>query len=338
MKKVLSLPPLSHIVTMFREETWETLCAEFDVYENESAEQMTPEDVLKHVPTADAILTGWGSPAFTREILDAAPNLRIIAHTAGSVKDLISPELVRDVLIPRDITVFTGNNGLAINVAESTLGMMIAASRLWPEHITSYTRQRGGTDYETPRNGQFLTGATVGLVSASKVARHVIRLLQPFGCEILVYDPFISAEVAHGLGVELVELNELFERSDIVSLHAPGLDSTEKMIGAKQLELLKDGGVLINTARGRILDHEALLNELSTGRIVAALDVTSPQPLPADSEFYRLSNVVLTPQVAGDGYAGYFRIGDTTRDALHDRFTGRPVGGAVRLDRWEILA
>jgi phosphoglycerate dehydrogenase-like enzyme len=339
MKKVLSLPPLSHIVTMFREETWDSLCEEFEVYENESAEQMKPDEVLKHVATSDAILTGWGSPSFTTEILEAAPNLRIIAHTAGSVKQFFTPELVRDVLIPRGITVFSGNDGLAINVAEATIGLMIAASRRWPEHIDAFHEFKKRTSHaDIPRNGQFLTGATVGLVSASKVARHVIRLLQPFGCEILVYDPFIPAEVARGLGVELVELDELFERSDIVSLHAPALDTTDKMIGKRQVALMKDGAVLVNTARGRILDHDALLQELKTGRIVAALDVTTPEPLPPDSEYWQLSNVVLTPHLAGDGYAGYFRIGDTTRDALHDCFAGRPVGGAVPLDRWDILA
>jgi phosphoglycerate dehydrogenase-like enzyme len=321
---------------MFREETWDALRAEFDVYENEGGASMTREETLSHLPEADAILTGWGSPSFTREMLDAAPNLKIIAHTAGSVKFLFSPELVEEVLIPRGIAVFAGNNGLALNVAEATIGLMIAASRRWPEHIAAFSRK--GPSSAVPRNGQFLTGATVGLVSASKVARHVIRLLQPFDCRILLFDPYVSEETARGLGVELVKLDELFRRSDIVSLHAPVTPETENMIGATQLKKMPDGATLINTARGKILDHGALLEELKRGRIVAALDVTHPEPLPADSEFWSLPNVVLTPHLAGDGYAGYFRIGDTTRDALHDCFAGRAIAGAVPLDRWEILA
>ncbi|HEX8552958.1 MAG TPA: hydroxyacid dehydrogenase [Abditibacteriaceae bacterium] len=336
MKKVLSQPPLSHIVTMFREESWDALRAEFDVYENESGEPMTREESLQHLPGCSAILTGWGAPAFTREMLDAAPDLQIIAHTAGSVKFLFSDEIVNEVLIPRGITVFAGNNGLAVNVAEATIGMMIMASRRWQEHIVSYSSK--GPSSPAPRNGQFLTGATVGLVSASKVARNVIRLLQPFDCRILLFDPYVSPATARGLGVELVKLDELFRQSDIVSLHAPVTAETHNMIGAQQLKKMPDGAVLVNTARGKILDHDALLNEVRKGRIVAALDVTTPEPLPVDSEFWRLPNVILTPHIAGDGYAGYFRIGDTTRDALHDCFAGRPVAGAVPLDKWDILA
>ena len=336
MNKVLSLPPLSHIVTMFREETWDALLAEFDVYENETGQPMSREESLEHLPASAAVLTGWGTPSFTREMLEAAPDLKIIAHTAGSVKELFSPEIVREVLVPRGITVFSGNNGLALNVAEATIGLMIMASRRWSEHILEFKTKGAGAD--VPRNGQFLTGATVGLVSASKVARHVIRLLQAFDCRVLLYDPYVSPECAHGLGVELVGLDDLFKHSDIVSLHAPSTGETHNLIGAAQLKKMPDGATLVNTARGKIIDHDALLEELKRGRIVAALDVSEPQPLPLDSEFWRLPNVVLLPNLAGDGYAGYFRIGDTTRDALHDCFAGRPVAGAVPLDKWDILA
>jgi len=335
MKKILSQPPLSHIVTMFREETWDALRAEFDVFENESGAPMSREQALQHAGASEAILTGWGSPSFTHEMLEAEPHLQIIAHTAGTVKDILSPELVRDVLIPRGITVFSGNNGLAINVAEATIGLMISSTRRWPEHIAAFRSK--GPDSPAPRNGQFLTGATVGLVSASKVARQVIRLLQPFDCQILLYDPYITPDAARGLGVELVKLDDLFRRSDIVSLHAPAIPATDKMVGAAQLRKMPDGATLINTARGHLLDHTALLDELKRGRISAALDVTTPEPLPSDSEFWALPNVSLLPNLAGDGYAGYFRIGDSTLDALHDCFAGRLVAGAVPLDQWEIL-
>jgi phosphoglycerate dehydrogenase-like enzyme len=336
MKKILSLPPLSHIVTMFREETWDSLREEFDVYENDSPGQMPADKVNGLIGDRDAIMTGWGSTPFTRETLDAAENLKLIAHTAGTVKFLFTPELVNEVLIPRGITVFSGNDGLAINAAEATVGLMIAASRRWPEHIEAFGRL-GQRSREIPRNGQFLSGATVGIVSASKVARHVLRLLQPFGCEILLYDPFITPEMARGLGVELVKLDDLFKRSDMVSVHAPVLPATEKMIGAAQLKKMKDGALLINTSHGSVLDHDALLKECRKGRITAALDVTDPEPLPTDSEFWNLPNVVLTPHLARDGYAGYFRIGDNTLQALRDCFNGRPVAGAVPLENWDIL-
>lgn len=334
MKKILSLPPLSHIVTMFREDTWDSLRNEFDVYENDSPGQMTPAQVRGLIGERDAIMTGWGSTPFTREMLDSAENLKIIAHTAGTVKFLFTRDLVEEVLIPRGITVFSGNDGLAINAAEATVGLMIAASRRWPEHIDAFGRMG---QREIPRNGQFLSGATVGIVAASKVARHVLRLLQPFNCEILLYDPFVTPEAARGLGVELVKLDDLFKRSDIVSVHAPELPATQKMVGASQLKKLQDGALLVNTSHGSVIDHEALLKEVRGGRITAALDVTDPEPLPSDSEFWTLPNVVLTPHLARDGYAGYFRIGDNTLQALRDCFNGRPVAGAVPLENWDIL-
>lgn len=322
---------------MFRDEIWQALNHEFEVWENPEPRHATPTDIIERLADCEAILTGWGARAFTREMLEAAPQLKIVAHTAGSVKFLFSAEIVREVLIPRGIVVFSGNDGLAVNVAEATIGSMIMAARLWPQHMAAF-REHRGRGGDVPGNGQYLMGATVGLVSASKVARHVVRLLQPFECKILMYDPFLTTEAARGLGVELVGLDDIFKRSDIVSLHAPALPQTEKMIGAAQLKQLRDGATFINNSRGTVLDHDALLAECQTGRIVAVLDVTTPEPLPPDSEFWQLPNVMLTPHIAGAGAAGYFRIGETAFHALRDCFAGRPVAGAAPLDRWDILA
>ena len=336
-KRVLSLPPLSHIATMFEEETWACLREEFEVYENASFESMPAEEVAARLRECDAVLTDPDSPPFTRESLESATDLKIIAHTAGTAKDILNAELVRDILIPRDIVVFSGNDGLALNVAESAVGLMIAASRRWNEHVAYYRNARAWSD-DLPRNGQFLSGATVGLVSASAVARHVIRLLQPFGCRILVFDPFLSGEEARSLGVSSTGLDELCEQSDIISVHAPSLPATKKLIGAGQFRSMRDGVTFINTSRGAVIDSEALIEECRSGRLLAALDVTQPEPLPADSPLWNLSNVMLTPHLAGEGYAGYFRIGEATLEALHDVFASRAVAGRVPLDKWDILA
>ena len=337
MPKVLSLPPPSHIQLMFRPALWQALCEGFEVIENTEARHLTPADVTEHLGDCEAIFTGWGAKAFSREILEAAPKLKIVAHTAGSVKGLFSADVVREVLVPRGMVVFSGNDAMAINVAEATIGYMIMAARRWTEHIETFHRQHHGSR-DLPRSGQFLTGATVGLVSASKVARHVLRVLQPFDCKILIYDPFLTPETARGLGAELVGLDDLFAQSNVASVHAPALPSTDKMIGAAQLGKLRDGAVFVNTARGAVVDHAALLNECRTGRIVAVLDVTEPEPLPPESEFWNLPNVILTPHIAGCGAYGYFGIGQTAVNALRDCFAGKPVAGAVPLDRWDTLA
>jgi phosphoglycerate dehydrogenase-like enzyme len=165
-----------------------------------------------------------------------------------------------------------------------------------------------------------------------------LPLLKAFNCDILAYDPFVSRTEAKRLGVRLVELDELFSQCDAVSLHAPALPATFHMVGAAQLRLLRDGAALINTARGQLVDHDALYEECRTGRISAALDVTDPEPLPADSPLWGLDNVYILPHVAGLGHAGLFQIGDDAFNALNLALSGDRVPGAVSLERWECIA
>jgi phosphoglycerate dehydrogenase-like enzyme len=337
MKKVLSLPPQSHMSMMFAPEVWSALQSEFSIIENTENRQKSHDEALALISDCEAVLTGWGSPRFTPELLAAAPNLRMVAHTAGTPKAIFDDDVVRDILIPRGISVYSGANGIAANVAEFTIGLMIAASRRIFQHDTIFrAHKRGSADF--PRNIQGLLNGTVGIVSASMVGRQVLRVLQPFGCDILLYDPLLTPEIARGLGATLVDLDTLFTQSDIVSLHAPNLPATQNMIGAAQLQKMKDGGVFVNTSRGSVVDQDALFAQCQSGRIVAALDVTAPEPLPADHPLWNLPNVILTPHIAGQGKAGYERVGEGALIALRDCFAGRPIAGAVPLDKWEFIA
>ena len=339
-RKVLSLPPQSHIDLMFAPHVWQALNDEFDVAVNAQNKQKTSDELHAAIGEYEAVLTGWGSPRFTREVLEAASNLQIVAHTAGSPRAIFDDDVVRGVLIPRGITVYTGAVSMAHNVAEMTIALMIMCARRIPQQQAAFHNQKRGGDLlaDYPRTAPGLLGSTVGLVSASMVGRQVLRVLQAFECSILLYDPLISPEAARLLGAQKVGLDELFKRSDIVSLHAPNLPATQKMIGPKQLSLLRDGACLINTSRGGVIDHEALLTECQSGRIVVALDVTEPEPLPPDSPFWHLPNVILTPHIAGKGQFGYRGIGQGAFQALQDCFAGRPVAGAVPLERYEFVA
>ena len=337
--KVLYLPTPGHTQLVFRKETYRRMCQLFDVHANQSDRNYATEEIIELVPGYDAIVTGWGTPPLTEGVFEKADRLRIIAHSAGSVKHMLSEEVVRRYILPKGIVVFSANEAIAYNVAESTIGMMIMAKRRWPEHIRAFQDKGVWREPEVPWNGKFLLGSTVGVIGASKVGRLVIRFLEPFQVRILVYDPYLSEWEAGRLGAEKVELEELFRRSDIVTLNAPATPKTERMIRAEHFRLMKDGAVFVNTARGRLVDHEALLREARTGRIVVVLDVTDPEPLPPDSPFRDLPNVYITPHIAGAGHYGYFRIGDTTLKALEDcLLLGRSVEGAVPLDRYAQLA
>lgn len=336
--KVWYWPPRTHTERVFRPEVFQALLDEFDVTVNELDRNLTTEEVEAGIEGYDAVVTGWGSPSFSAKAMEAADRLRIIAHSAGSVKFLFPGDIVDRYVVPRGIVVFSANRAIALNVAESTVGLLIMAARRWPDMIFNF-RQTGKWRPEgVPTNGQYLRGCKLGIISASAVGREVIRLLQGWDIHFLVYDPYLSDEDAEALGVEKVELNELFERADHVTVHAPVTPETKNMVGAEQLKLLRDGAALINTARGWVLDHDALYEEARTGRILVALDVTMPEPLPPDSPLRSLPNVYITPHVAGAGHYGYFKIGEWTLQALRDFFAGRSVQGAVDFSRWRLLA
>ena len=338
--KIISLAPQTHIDWMFAPAAWSELQGEFELWQNPEARHLAPDEVVHLATDCSAVITGWDAKAFGSAWLEAAPALKIVAHTAGSPHPLFSDETVREILIPRGIAIYTGADGMAINVAEQTIGLMISSARRFNQQAHAFKKrvQTGEATTVPARDTQYLSGATVGLVSASKVARCVIPLLHAFGCNVLVYDPFLSAEAARELKVQSVELSELFERSDIVSLHAPDLPATRGLVTADLLGKLRDGATFVNTSRGTVVDQNALLTECQSGRIFAALDVTTPEPLPADSPFWELENVLLLPHTSGQGRAGYRRIGEGAVQAIRDAVAGRAVTGAVPLQRWETVA
>ena len=245
-----------------------------------------------------------------------------MAHMGSSVKRFVS-----DAVWARDVRVTSAGLALAVDVAETTLGLMIVGmKRVWPlaKHV------RAGGWRETPWwPARELFGKEVGIVGASNVGRHVIKLLQAFAVHVLVYDPFITTEAAAALGAQKVDLDELLRRSDIVSLHAPAKPETHHMLDAGRLALMKDDALLINTARGSLIDEPALINELSRGRFFAFLDVTDPEPPAADSPLRRLENVVVMPHSAGC-IENCGRMGELAVEELRRFFAGEPALYPVR--------
>ncbi|MCC7264666.1 MAG: hydroxyacid dehydrogenase [Candidatus Latescibacteria bacterium] len=332
------LPAPNHTRTVFAPAVYQRLLDNFALTINPGPGGLSAQQVEEGLHQFDGVVTGWGTPPLTPAALQRAGRLQIVAHSAGSVKHLFTPEQVEGELIPRQLCVASANGAIALNVAEHTVGALIAMCRQWFTHARNIREKGLWLDPGLPKTGQFLRGATIGLISASTVGREVIRLLQPFDVQILVYDPFLSDWEAGRLGVEKVELDEAFRRADMVTVHAPKIPETYHLIGARQLGLLRNGAVFVNTSRGAVLDHEALLAEARTGRILVQLDVTDPEPLPADHPLRALENVVITPHTSGAGQYGYHRIGEYTLLALEAFFQRRPVPGRVDLTRWAQLA
>jgi phosphoglycerate dehydrogenase-like enzyme len=171
--------------------------------------------------------------------------------------------------------------------------------------------------------------ATVGVVGASRIGRLVIGMLSAFDIEILVYDPYLTEQEAAQLGVRSASLDALCSTSDIITIHAPELPETAKMIGEAQLRAMHAGAVLINTARGALVDTEALTRHCTTGRIDAVLDVTEPEPLPTGHPLLHLPNVVITPHLAGAKGREVSRLGDFAVDEVERFVAGRVLLGEV---------
>jgi phosphoglycerate dehydrogenase-like enzyme len=337
-RRILYIPTKAHTERVFTKEDFEMFLRLFDVTVNVKDRDLSSSEVAELITGMDGLVTGWGSPGLMDEVFEKADRLKIIVHSAGSVRPILAKSVVEKYVIPRGICVVSCRRAIAYNVAESTVGMMIMTLRRWFDHIQAYREEGVWRSREIPENGQFLMGATVGIVGVGVVGREVIRLLKPFDVKILVYDPYLSEWEAGRLGVRRVGLNELFEKSDVVSIHAPLTSETYHMIGRDHLRRMKDGAVLINTARGGIIDHDALIEECRKGRIRAFLDVTEPEPLPPNSSLRGLKNVYITPHVAGAGYYGYHMIGKTVVKSLEDFFAGRPVEDALDMNLYDITA
>ncbi|QDY69212.1 hydroxyacid dehydrogenase [Qingshengfaniella alkalisoli] len=284
---------------------------------------------------AEVVITGWGSSRFSAACLDRLPNLRLIAHGAGTLRFLIDP-----VLLEHGIRVTSSAAANAIPVAEFTLSWILRWNKMLPFWETAY--KQSPDSFPLRGNNKFAhignINKTIGIIGASKVGRHLLQLLQSFDMECLLADPFVSASDIAKLGASKVELSELLERSDIVSLNAPLLKETRGMIGTAELARMKDGALLINTARGPMIDHDALLRELQSERLSAVLDVTDPEPLPDDSPFLALDNVFLTPHVAGSLGTEIHRMTDSVISEIKLFLDKGELRHEVRLENWATAA
>lgn len=278
-------------------------------------------------PDTEVLLTCWGGPRLDSTWLNAMPRLRAVIHAAGSVKGIVT-EACRD----RGISVSSGAAVNAVPVAEFTVAMIVLATKrvLWLADRYRTLGPDGRPQAIAADVGTF--DRTIGICGASLIGRRVIEMLRAYDVRVLLNDPFVEPAEAARLGVELVDLDELCARSDVVSLHAPALPTTRHLIDARRLRLMRDGATLINTARGILVDTEALTRELVSGRIFAVLDHTEPEILPADSPLFGLPNVLVTPHIAGSLGTELRRLGSSAVDELARFAAGEPFAHPVRYE------
>jgi phosphoglycerate dehydrogenase-like enzyme len=272
----------------------------------------------------EVLITAWGTPPIDAEALARMPRLRAVVHAAGSVKHFLGDEVW-----DRGIRVTSEAALNARPVAEYALAAVLWATKGVLPLTERFRSDRVAPDLTVDDTIDGSYGTVVGILGASATGRALLELLGPFDLTLLVSDPTIDTAEATSLGAELVGLDELFERSRVVSVHAPLVPETRHLVDRRLLARLGDGATLVNTARGPVVDHDALREELVAGRLRAILDVTEPEPLPVDDPLWTLPNVTLTPHVAGSQGAELRRLGraavDEVRALVEDRPPLHPV-------------
>ncbi|RMH45991.1 MAG: oxidoreductase [Alphaproteobacteria bacterium] len=254
-----------------------------------------PETVIAHAAGAPVLVTHLAP--LSRGMFARLPELRLVAVSRGGPVNIdMAAARERGVLVVNT----PGRNASA--VAEFTIGAILAETRnITRGHDALRRGEYRGDLYRADMVGEELCDLTVGVVGYGAIGTRVVRLLRAFGCRILVTDPYVQLDPDDAAaGVEHVALPALLARADVVTLHARVTAETTGMIGAAELAAMKPSAILVNTARGPLVDHQALTEALAAGRIRGAmLDTFAVEPVPADWPLLRLPNVTLTPHIAG---------------------------------------
>jgi phosphoglycerate dehydrogenase-like enzyme len=281
---------------------------------NETAENYTREELRERLKGKDAVITGWGTAKIDGGVLNGG--VRIIAHTGGTVQS-VADETAYDA----GVKIISGNDIYAESVAESVVAYALAALRRIPDYVSG---MRNG-EWDNSSVWEGLLDKKIGLVGYGMTVRHLIKMLRPFRCEFFVCSSHISDEELRENGLKKASLDEIFENCDIVSLHSAMTPKNYRLINRGFLEKLTPEKILINTARGGIIDEEAMTEMLARGRFRAVLDVFEREPLPEGHPLTKLENAYLIPHRAGPTYdrRKYVTLG--LLDDIENFFSGKPL-------------
>lgn len=265
----------------------------------------------------------------TAESLAGTDRLRVVGRTGAGFNSL---DL--DACTDHGVVAVHAPQGPTRSVAQATLGMLITCAHNFRRYDRLVREQ--GFEGRLDNMGFELSGRTLGLVGLGLIARQLLELLEPFEMEVLAYDPYTSPEVAEEVGARLVDLDELLERSDLVSLHVPLTDETRGMLSASEFRAMKSTAYLVNTTRGGIYDDAELARAIREGELAgAAIDVFEEEPDVADNPLLELEDCQVTPHVAGITYDSLTRIGNILSESLLDVRRGDVPDNVLNPDVYE---
>jgi phosphoglycerate dehydrogenase-like enzyme len=301
-----------------------------DIYAPPQTSQSVADDpsVLSQ---AEVILSGWGCPTFTEDLLQAASHLKAIFYGAGSIRYFVT-----EALWERGIIVSSAYKSNDIPVVEFTLAQILLGLKRYWHQVDHYKQTQQWWDH-IPAPGGF--GSVVGIISLGMIGSLLAERLKTFELKVIAYDPFATQARAEQLGVQLFSLEEIFQRADVVSLHTPWLPETEGLITGAHIASMKPGATFINTARGAVVREAEMISVLQARPdLCALLDVTYPEPPLPDSPLLKLPNVYITPHIAGPNENECKRNGQYVIAELKRYLNGEPLLFAITRQRAGIMA
>ncbi len=272
--------------------------AGFDVVYEEYPDE---EKLVELVKDADAIIVR-SKPKVTRRVIESAPKLKVIAR-AGVGLDNIDLEAAKE----RGIKVVNSPAASSRSVAELAIALVFNVAR---KIAFADRKMREGIWAKKQCVGIELEGKTLGIIGFGRIGYQIAKIAKALGMKVLLYDPYPNEERAKEVGGKFVDLETLLRESDVVTLHVPLVEATYHMINEERLKLMKKTAILINAARGAVVDTKALVKALEEGWIAGAgLDVYEEEPLPKDHPLTKLDNVVLTPHIGASTVEAQMRAG-----------------------------
>ncbi|HYO29377.1 MAG TPA: phosphoglycerate dehydrogenase, partial [Thermomicrobiales bacterium] len=257
------------------------------------------------------------------EVLQAAPRLRVVARAGVGVDNIDLGAATR-----AGVLVLNAPGANAVSAAEHTIALLLAVTRQIPFADASTKAGRWERKRMTPVD---LRGRTVGVVGLGRVGSRVAQRLRAFEMKVIAYDPYISAARFTEIGAAPVDYPTLLANSDVVTFHVPATAETTHMLDARTLALLKPGAIVVNAARGEVVDQDALAEALRSGRVAGAgVDVFPAEPC-TDSPLFSLPNVAVTPHTGGSSAEALAAVGDVISTSTLAALRGEAVPNAVNL-------
>jgi len=285
---------------------------------------------LELMQKIEIIFSGWGAPIFSKELLEAAPNLKIVFYGAGSIRGIVTDDFWN-----RGIRITSAWGANAVPVVEYTLAQIILCLKKAFIHARQVRESKAWERIDVA--GAY--NATVGIISLGMIGRQLVEKLRTYDLRIIAYDPFVDESLGLQMGVQMVTLDELFRLSDVVSLHTPWLPETEGLIQAKHFNSMKPGAAFINTARGAVVNEPEMIQVLEERKdLFAVLDVTHPEPPETNSKLFELPNIFLTPHIAGSMNRECWRMGQVIVEELTRYLEEKPLLFEINQERAKYLA